>query len=117
MKVNEFYKTIGKNYNEVVLCLGKEERVYKYLKKFPETNSIQKISDALNNKDYEEAFREAHNLKGMSINIGLEKLYQVSSDLTESLRNGPTGDVDSLYKATEEEYKKICDLIEQVKED
>ena len=81
---------------------------------FPNNSTIDNLKIALDEKDYQTAFREAHNLKGMSINIGLKNLHKVSRDLTESLRNGPTGDVEGLYKLVEAEYKKTCDLINQI---
>lgn len=114
MNIKEFYNEIGGNFDEILMNLGKEERILKFVLKFPEEKVLDKLSAALNAKDYETAFREAHNLKGMSINIGFNKLYQVSSDLTESLRFGPKGDVEGLYSIVAEEYNKTCELIGQI---
>lgn len=111
MNIKEFYQAVGGNYDNVLICLGKEERIRKFVRKFPESDTVVQIKDALNKKDYESAFREAHNLKGMSINIGLVNLNKVSSDLTESLRNGPKGNVNELFQKVESEYKHTCELI------
>jgi len=114
MNIREFYSLAGGNYDEILQSLGKEERVIKFVKMFPSQNQIENIDTALKAQDYQTAFREAHNLKGMSINIGLKNLFKVSSDLTESLRNGPVGDVNGLYELTSIEYKKTCELISQI---
>lgn len=114
MTLKEFYLEADGDYEEVMSGLGKEERIVRYLRKFPETKMPVKIKDALENKDYETAFRESHNLKGMCLNISLIKLGVVSSDLTESLRNGPKGDVEGLFKMVDKEYERVSNLILQI---
>ncbi len=114
MNIRDFYTAVGGNFDDMLNNLGKEERILKFVLKFPESRVLDKISDALNSKDYETAFREAHNLKGMSINIGFVNLHKASCELTESLRFGPKGDVEGLYRLVAEEYNKTCGLIEQL---
>lgn len=114
MTLKEFYAVAEGDFIEAMEGLGKEERILKYLRKFPETQMTGKIREALDAKDFETAFREAHNLKGMCMNTALTKLRDVSSDLTESLRNGPTGDVEGFYELVDAEYKRICGLVSQI---
>lgn len=114
MTLKDFYAQADGDYIEAIDGLGKEERILKYLRKFPETQMTVKIRTALDSKDYETAFREAHNLKGMCMNIAIKKLGEYSSDLTESLRNGPKGDVESLFALVENEYVRVCSLIGQI---
>ena len=114
MTIKDFYESALGDYTEAINCLGKEERIYKYLKKFPAMQNAALIKEALQREDYDTAFREAHNLKGMSMNMALTKLHEVSSNLTESLRNGPKGDVWGLFESAEAEYVRVCTLIERV---
>lgn len=114
MTIKEFYEMADGDYNEALAGLGKEERIYKFLNKFPKTDMVNKIRTSYEAKDFESAFIDAHNLKGMSMNIALVKLKEVSSDLTESLRNGPQGDVEGLISEVEKEYNKVCELINKI---
>lgn len=114
MTIKEFYSKSNDDYAEVLGAFGKEERVLKYLRKFPENELNKKIREALDAKDYETAFREAHNLKGMCMNLALSRFSKLSSDLTESLRNGPTGDVEAFFVLVDEEYNRVSELVKQI---
>lgn len=114
MNLREFYQEAQGDYEETLGRIMKEERVTKYLTKFAASEPVMAIEKALESKDYETAFREAHNLKGVCLNLGLDSLHMVSSDLTESLRNGPTGDVNSFLERVKQEYDRISSLIQQI---
>lgn len=114
MTIKEFYLKSNANYDEVLGAFGKEERVLKYLRKFSENQQNKKIREALDAKDYETAFLEAHNLKGMCMNLALSRFFKLSSDLTESLRNGPTGDVEAFFILVDEEYNRVSELVKQI---
>ena len=114
MTIQEFYKQSGSNYQEALTGLGNEERIAKYLNKFAETHIASKIEESLNNKDNKAAFMDSHNLKGMCLNVSLTKLGDAACDLTESLRYGPTGDVEGLFANVKNEYEKIEGLILQI---
>ena len=47
---------------------------------------LQGYFTALENNDYETAFRAAHTLKGICLNLGLENLYKAAYKVTEALR-------------------------------
>lgn len=114
MTLKEFYTAANGNYQEIMSALVKEDRILRYLHKFADAQMNTKIKSALNMKDYETAFNEAHNLKGMSLNMALTKMIDLSSNLTESLRNGPTGQENEFFKLVETEYIRICELINQL---
>lgn len=116
MNLREFYEASQGSYEATLGRIMKEERIIKYLRKFADSDSLKEIRDALDAKDYETAFRGAHNLKGLCLNLGLDKLQVVSSDLTESLRNGPAGDVEGLYEKVAIEYEQVLALIKQLED-
>lgn len=103
MTLNEFYDTVGSDYNEVLNRLNKEERIVKYLLKFASENILEDFEKSYKTENFEEAFRVVHSMKGMCLNLGLSKLCEISSDVCEDLRNGPpkediSGKIDKLRK-------------------
>ena len=74
MKLRDFYNEIGGNYDEVIGRLMNEKRIYKYLFKFKDNVDYQGMLDAIEEKNWETAFRFSHNLKGMGLNLGLGEM-------------------------------------------
>jgi HPt (histidine-containing phosphotransfer) domain-containing protein len=64
----------------------------------------------MDEKNYEEAFRAAHTIKGVCQNLSFTSLYEVSNRLNEALRNGPTPEAPGLL-----EKVKVTALVEEVK--
>lgn len=114
MTIEEFYQAADGDYAEALAGLGRDESILKYLRKFADSGMTGKIRTALDGKEYETAFLEAHNLKGMCLNVALTRLLNYSSDLTESLRYGPNGEEEGCYVLVEAEYRRICELIAQL---
>lgn len=98
--------------------MGKEEMYEKYLVKFlAEDPNYCNLMLSLKDKNYSEAFRCAHTLKGVSINLGLIPFYEAVSSLVEELRGkGPeeidTALVDIRKKKVENTYRIFADIVE-----
>ena len=108
MTLQELYEDMEGNYPEVIKRFTKEERIIKYLKKFQTQPTIRLIREALEGADYELAFREVHNLKGVCASLGMTKLRAVAEILTEALRGGePKGDVMKMFFDVQSEYDKV----------
>lgn len=58
-------------------------------------------------KDYEEAFKSAHALKGVVGNLELTPMYKAVSEITEALRTGEYNDLDAMYARVQEEFVKM----------
>ena len=116
MTVKEFYEKIGGNYDEVCSRLMKEERVLKYLNKFLATDNYQNLLARLAEKDYPEAFREVHSLKGVALNLALTPLAEASSVLCEELRSGeePKVDISGMLSDVDRCYKETVDAINEL---
>ena len=80
MELEEFYK------QDVKRRLLNEEFIRKFVLKFKDDETFDNLIDAFNKADYKEAFRFIHTLKGTSVNLGFDDLYQASCNLTECLR-------------------------------
>ena len=64
----------------------------------------------------EEAFRAAHTLKGICLNLGLDRLYRVSACLTERLRGKEFDGYEEAYDEVQQEYRNTVDIIRTMAE-
>lgn len=113
MTLKECYDALGANYEETLGRLCSERLVEKFALKFPLDESFSMLERAIQEEKWEEAFRAAHTLKGVSLNLGFTKLYQASDELTEALRGGKRLTDDSLQERTEEEYRRTVALLRE----
>jgi HPt (histidine-containing phosphotransfer) domain-containing protein len=89
-----------------------DERVKKYLLKFADATDYQQMVDAINQEDYELAFRMSHNLKGVCLNLGITQLQKSSEILCEEFRNGkPQNDITGMLQAVTEDYQSTISAI------
>ncbi len=65
---------------------GSEALVKRFAVKFLNDPSFQELTDGLAAQDGEKAFRAAHTLKGVCLNLGFTELYKVSAELTEGIK-------------------------------
>ena len=106
MTVKECYEKMGANYENVLSRLGGSEALVKRLVlKFLDDVSYQKLEEQFLNKNVEEAFRAAHTLKGVCLNLGFDNLFTVCSDLTEKLRAKELDGADELFAKVKEQYE------------
>ena len=113
MDAKTFYEKIGGNYAETIGRLMTEERILRFVRKFPADGSFNALKDALNRGAQEEAFRAAHTLKGVAQNLGFTALYEKASAVTEVLRGGSLDvtalmpDLESVYSLTVESISAL----------
>lgn len=113
MTLKECYARMGADYDDVIRRLATEERVRKFLSKLLTDPSYQLLCDALANENYEEAFRAAHSIKGVCMNLGLTVLQASSSALTENLRGGAAdADTKRLFGRVKADYENMTAALE-----
>ena len=78
MTIRECYGELGLDFDAVLSRLVNEKLVQKFALKFLDDPSFQNLKDALDSKDVETAFRAAHTLKGVCLNLGFDNLYPSS---------------------------------------
>lgn len=88
MNLKEFYAAIGGDYEGTVARFLTEERVKRFVLKFENDPSYDYLFESLKSGDVDGAFRAAHTLKGVCQNLGFDRLYEISSEITEILRAG-----------------------------
>ena len=114
MTVREFYRKIGGNYERTLANLLSEERMKKYILKFADANDYDELLAALDEQRYEDAFRFAHNIKGVCLNLGFSELADSGSALCEALRGGtPTGDVPALLEKVTEDRRALLEVLKR----
>lgn len=91
MTIQECYKKMGADYQEVLGRLHNEAMIGKFVRMFLQDDSFQILEEALRRGDVKEAFRGAHTLKGVCQNLGFSNLYAPAYTLTETLRAGAAG--------------------------
>ena len=96
--------------------LNKEDFYIKMLKRFLADDNFEKLKESLQSAEYEEVFRYAHSLKGLSANLGLSYLYEAVAALTDSVRNEPfdSAEISELGEKTIARYGETVDLISKL---
>ena len=104
MKIRECYEQMGADYDNVLSRLGSDAIVERFARKFLEEKTFDNLKEAMEKKDAEEAFRAAHTLKGICLNLGFDNLFTVSSELTEKLRPRTLEGSEELLQKVQEQY-------------
>lgn len=103
MTIRECYEKTGSDYESILKRFGSEAMIQRFALKFLKDGSFSDLKDALEAKDGERAFRAAHTLKGVCINLGFDRLYNVSAELTEKLRGREIEESEELFEQVEKE--------------
>lgn len=115
MDLKTCYQQIGGDYDVVMRRLMKEERVAKFLKMFLADESFQLLTRAMEQQDWSTAFRAAHTLKGVALNLALTRVATSASELTECLRPGtPTQPPEPLYQTLSADYNQTIAAIQSL---
>ena len=112
MTVKECYEQMGSDYEGVLGRLGSEAIVKRFALKFLQDPSFAQLKESLAKNDGEEAFRAAHTLKGVCLNLGFDELFEVSAELTEKLRERETAGSEELFQKVSQKYQKTVTAIQ-----
>lgn len=79
----------GIDYDDALDRFGGNAALYKRLaQKYLQDTHFASFVAALESGDYDEAYRQAHSLKGVAGNLSLARIYDIASMICECLRNG-----------------------------
>ena len=106
MTVQECYESMGSDFEGVLGRMGSEAMVKRFALKFLDDPSYGNLVKAVEEQNAEEAFRAAHTLKGICLNLGLDRLYKVSALVNERCYK------DAFFPA--EAFHKICSQFEKI---
>ena len=116
MDLRECYESFGGNYEDVRSRLMKDELIQRLVIKFLSDTSYEKLSAAMEQADYGEAFRAVHTLKGVSQNLSFDCLSRSTEALTETLRRWESETVDKekcaqQYQQVSADYEAVTGAI------
>lgn len=114
MTIQECYKQIGGDFDDVFGRFGSESMVQRFAGKFLKDTSFQELKAGIEKGDGEQAFRAAHTMKGICMNLGFHDLYEVSAELTEKLRGRQIEGSEELFAAVEKQYERVVEGIRQL---
>ena len=114
LTLQEFYTAVGGDYNEAVNRMMGEAMLRRFLQKFPNDPSFDHLEEALFNKNREEAFRAAHTIKGLCLNLGFGTLFKSSEVLTEALRHEMPANAAELFEQVKTDYVLTMDALTQL---
>lgn len=110
MELREFFVQAGGDYDKVLSRLP-AALIKKFVCRFAEDPSYDELKSALEEQDFDTAFRAAHTLKGVSANLGMDDLAVAASELTEELRDNRTAPRQSLVETVDQAYQTAVQLI------
>lgn len=65
----------------------------------------------MESKNYDEAFRAVHTIKGICQNLEFKRLQKSSSEMSDALRHGWTPEADALTPVFKEDYTLTANAI------
>lgn len=119
MQLEECYESFGGDYQDVRSRLMKDELIRRLVIKFLEDTSYEKLSAAMEQADYGEAFRAVHTLKGVSQNLSFDRLSRSTAALTEVLRKWEKEPIDKeqceqLWQQVSVDYDVVTNAINKL---
>lgn len=114
MNLEEFYAATGGNYADTKRRLMSDAIVKKFVLKYREDPTCAELEAAIEAKDWETAFRGAHTLKGLSQNLGFDRLFETSFALTEALRGPKPLEDRSLWTAVQKVNAELLGAIDKL---
>ena len=119
MTLQECYGKLHGNYEDAKSRLAMDRLIEKFMLKFLDDTSMDLLKTSVAEGNIQESFRAAHTLKGVCQNLSLTSLYQVSSQLTEELRNEDTAvpgnpNISDYMSKVTAEYHKTIEAIQEL---
>ncbi len=92
-------------------CAGMENLYLTLVGKIPNMEEFDKLNEAINAGNLEEAFSYAHGLKGNVANLALTPLEKPISEITEHLRQHEDMDYSPYLADINDNLQKLKDLV------
>ena len=93
--------------------MGNEDLVCKFMLKFLNDPSFDALTEGLQSKDAEAAFKGCHTLKGVTGNLALDGMRPDVLELTEILRAGSLEGTDELYQKIKVSYDELIAILKK----
>lgn len=115
MNLKQACESLKVDYNNMMEKFAGMEAIYiKFLNKFLEDNTYNELENSWAIIDYEGIEKNAHTLKGVSGNLGLDTLFNVSNEIVQRVRRQEYEEIETLHQELKEEYEKTIEIIKQI---
>lgn len=83
----------------------------KFLKKFLTDSTFSEIKKAFEEENRENALMATHTLKGVTANLGMDKMFHISSSMVDYIRADRFDEAARVYPELEKAYREICRIL------
>lgn len=111
MTIKSLYEAVGGDYEDVVKRLISEEFAAGLALGFLDDDGFSSLEKAMKNRNAEDAFRAAHTLKGVALNLGFKNLGESASELTEVLRKRTFDGADEPFEKVRADYAVVISAL------
>lgn len=115
MNLKDCYIKFGGDFDEVLGRLRREQTVQKFVCKFLDDKSFYLFESSMGNKDYEEALRAVHTLKGICQNLSFTRLFESSNFVTKALKENDWNTAVEMMPKLSMDYYEIINVIKEFK--
>lgn len=92
--------------------MDNEELYLTFLYRFPDENQFRELKHKIKNEEYDDGILAvAHTLKGLTANLGMNGIYQLTSRIMSDIRNSRYDNIEDIFLDLEENYNQICGTI------
>jgi len=115
MTFTEAITEIGVNTEETLRRFsGNKDLMEKFIRKFPQDNTISDLEAAIAAKNYQSIEETAHTLKGVSGNLGFTQLYELSSALVNAVRAKDLATADQLCPKVTGRCHTVINILKKI---
>ena len=107
MDLRDCYNSFGGGFDEVLGRLRREQTVRKFVYKFLDDKSFDLFEAAMRDRDYGEAIRAVHTLKGICQNLSFGRLYASSSLMTKALKENDSTTFQKIFEELSKQLGKL----------
>lgn len=109
MKLEELYQKIGGDLKDVMKRIPNEAMIGKFVRKYANDPTYNRLTAAVEAKNWKDVFLAAHTLKGVAQNLGFDRLQKSASALTEAVRGAVPLTDKSLFEEVCKDQKEIVE--------
>lgn len=111
-------ETMGVDVDSALGRFLNNERMYmRFLLKFTDDKSLILLESSIAEDKIKDAFLYAHNMKGLTANLGIDCLYEILIPLVEQLRTGEKTCLPEALPVLRKKYNEVCRLIKKMNSD
>ena len=115
MNLKDCYIKFGGDFDAVLGRLRREQTVLKFIYKFLDDKSFHLFETSMENKDYQEALRAVHTLKGICQNFSFTRLFESSGLMTKALKENDWNSAHDMMPQLSKDYYEVVNAIEELK--